>query len=109
MWQGPHVVDGRGPTPRVRPPVAERTQPQAAQPKDVAASHEPPAAADAFELNLTAFDDDDRVPPLGFVEVPLATGRDRKLPTLERRRKTSGEEASSPADRRRTNDITTWT
>ena len=54
----------------------ERPQRQPDQPQHRSALEVKTAAAEAFELDLTPHDDDDRVAPFRFLVDPLGPGRD---------------------------------
>jgi hypothetical protein len=48
------------------------TQREAGEPENVAALEAASRPGDGLQLDLTATDEDDRIPPFGFVVTPLA-------------------------------------
>jgi hypothetical protein len=72
-----------------------KTQPD--QGEDVTAPEAPAGAAQGLELDLSTLDDDERVPPLGLDESPLAAWRHRDRSLLEGGRKWSRQEGESIA------------
>ncbi|MGH2783492.1 MAG: hypothetical protein ACRDLA_19170, partial [Thermoleophilaceae bacterium] len=62
----------------------ERANRETDQPEDVAAPEAATVAGNAFDLDLSALDDDNCVPPVGLVVGSLAAGRHGDRPKLER-------------------------
>jgi hypothetical protein len=70
---------------RLRSAVVERAEWQPRQPQEVSADEAPPGVAQCLELDLTAHDDHERVPPVGLGVGPRATGRQGEHAQLEHR------------------------
>jgi hypothetical protein len=70
---------------------------QPGQPYDGAAPQELSRSAHTLELDLSAFQDDERISPLGFVERALAARREGDLPGLESGREASAEKGEALA------------